>query len=152
MHASRLSNVRPIIDANIPRKALHRHITRECPFRRITCTSCKSLVPWKDLSLHKTMECLERLQTCPFLRYGCHERVKFKDLVAHIDQNEIKHLSMKCAFLDKENAALKRAPKKVSATFVPQRNTTSSRIRRPRLSQAHRLGVKKNKTPELTSL
>ncbi len=69
---------------------------------------CHTMMEWRFLSDHKTYHCLERVVKCPFQPYGCGDvRIKAKNLSNHLETKELRHISMKCNYLEKESRAQK---------------------------------------------
>ena len=67
----------------------------DCPMKVSTCNECKEDVLRKDMEQHQTAVCPERICECPYQQYGCHEKIRLKELEMHLSKSEMEHLKLK---------------------------------------------------------
>lgn len=70
------------------------HINDECPLKKLTCDDCKESLLRQDMDEHKSVICPERFGECPYAKYGCTSKVKWKDLDVHLAKCEMQHLKL----------------------------------------------------------
>ena len=62
---------------------MKKHIENECGLKELNCDECKENVLRQDMNEHIFKSCREKIGECPFRKYGCMERIKWKEMDIH---------------------------------------------------------------------
>jgi len=92
----------PHCEKSMPHAYLTLHSHHECDFVKTKCSHCFKEIKRKGLDNHISNKCPEIFVSCPYGQCGCCEKMKRKQLAAHLDTSTKFHLQLVLKTVNKQ--------------------------------------------------